>query len=226
MVIFVEWVIRGLGLLLLLFLVFVWFSVTACFMLGDAYIDWLEKVLSCCKGKISHFNLFNKRNLDFIVESLKVNRLLPRSGYKSCLEVGAITGVIDLPREEEIFDIVGAEVTEENRLQFNDGATEVSYKVSMPNGASVRRTKRGRISLKRHGVVYTLKRSGYKCSSMFSFVVYSLDSNLRWYLDGGEIEFPKGGNVSLVTAPVGYMIRLFGYDSENRLCDGIIVRVV
>ena len=38
MVVFVEWVIRGLGLLLLLFLVFVWFSVTACFMLGDAYI--------------------------------------------------------------------------------------------------------------------------------------------------------------------------------------------
>lgn len=117
-------------------------------------------------------------------------------------------------------------MTEENRLQFNDGATEVSYKVSMPNGASVRRTERGRISLKRHGVVYTIKRSGYKCSSMFSFVVYSLDSNLRWYLDGTEIEFPKGGNVSLVTATVGYMIRLFGYDSENRLCDGIIVRVV
>lgn len=155
-----------------------------------------------------------------------MNRLLPRSGYKSCLEVGAITGVLDLPREEEIFDIVGAEVTAENRLQFNDGATEVSYKVSMPNGASVRRTKSGRISIKRRGAVYTIKRSGYKCASMFSFVVYSLDSNLRWYLDGGEIEFPKGGNVSLVTAPVGYMIRLFGYDSENRLCDGIIVRVV
>ena len=96
----------------------------------------------------------------------------------------------------------------------------------MPNGASVRRTKRGRISIKRHGAVYTLKRSGYKCSSMFSFVVYSLDSSLRWYLDGTEIAFPKGGNVSLVTAPVGYMIRLFGYDSENQLCDGIIVRVV
>ena len=190
------------------------------------YIDWLEKVLSCCKGKISHFNLFNKRNLDFIVESLKVNRLLPRSGYKSCLEVGAITGVLDLPREEEIFDIVGAEVTAENRLQFNDGATEVSYKVSMPNGASVRRTKRGRISLKRHGAVYTIKRSGYKCSSMFSFVVYSLDSSLRWYLDGAEIEFPKGGNVSLVTATVGYMIRLFGYDSENRFFDGVVIRVV
>lgn len=117
-------------------------------------------------------------------------------------------------------------MTAENRLQFNDGATEVSYKVSMPNGASVRRTKYGRISLKRHGAVYTLKRSGYKCASMFRFVVYSLDRSLRWYLDGTEIEFPKGGNVSLVTAPVGYMIRLFGYDSENRLCDGIIVRVV
>ena len=117
-------------------------------------------------------------------------------------------------------------MTAENRLQFNDGATEVRYKVSMPNGASVHRTERGRISLKRHGAVYTIKRSGYKCSSMFSFVVYSLDRSLRWYLDGAEIEFPKGGNVSLVTAPVGYMIRLFGYDSENRLCDGLIVRVV
>lgn len=117
-------------------------------------------------------------------------------------------------------------MTAENRLRFNDGATEVSYKVSMPNGASVRRTKRGHISLKRHGVVYTIKRSGYKCCSMLSLVVYSLDSNLRWYLDGTEIEFPKGGNVSLVTAPVGYMIRLFGYDSENQLCDGLIVRVV
>ena len=202
------------------------FSYSVLHAWGCIYIDWLEKVLSCCKGKISHFNLFNKRNLDFIVESLKVNRLLPRSGYKSCLEVGAITGVLDLPREEEIFDIVGAEVTAENRLQFNDGATEVSYKVSMPNGASVLRTKSGRISIKRRGAVYTIKRSGYKCSSMFSFVVYSLDSNLRWYLDGTEIEFPKGGNVSLVTASVGYMIRLFGYDSENRLCDGIIVRVV
>lgn len=155
-----------------------------------------------------------------------MNRLLPRSGYKSCLEVGAITGVLDLLREEEIFDIVGAEVTEENRLQFNDEVTDVSYKVSAPDGASVRRTKRGRISLKKHGAVYTIKRSGYKCCSMFSLVVYSLDSNLRWYLDGTEIEFPKGGNVSLVTAPVGYMIRLFGYDSENRFCDGLIVRVV
>ena len=204
------------------FIAFIGVSYVALLIFGVSYFDWLEEALECCREKVIPF----KRNLDFIAESLKVNRLLPRSGYKSCLEVGAITGVLDLSREEEIFDIVGAEVTEENRLQFNDGAIEVSYKVSMPNGAAVRRTKRGRISLKRHGVVYTLKRSGYKCSSMFSFVVYSLDSNLRWYLDGTEIEFPKGRNVSLITAPVGYMIRLFGYDSENCLCDGLIVRVV
>lgn len=210
------------AVLLWFFIAFIGVSYVALLIFGVSYFDWLEEALEYCREKVIPF----KRSLAFIAESLKVNRLLPCSGYKSCLEVGAITGVLDLPREEEIFDIVGAEVTAENRLQFNDGATEVSYKVSMPNGASVRRTKRGRISLKRHGVVYTLKRSGYKCSSMFSFVVYSLDSNLRWYLDGGEIEFPKGGNVSLVTAPVGYMIRLFGYDSENRLCDGIIVRVV
>ena len=210
------------AVLLWFFIAFIGVSYVALLIFGVSYFDWLEDALECCREKVIPF----KRSLAFLAESLKVNRRLPRSGYKSCLEVGAITGVLDLPREEEIFDIVGAEVTEENRLQFNDGATEVSYKVSMPNGASVRRTKRGRISLKRHGVVYTLKRSGYKCSSMFSFVVYSLDSNLRWYLDGGEIEFPKGGNVSLVTAPVGYMIRLFGYDSENQLCDGIIVRVV
>lgn len=210
------------AVLLWFFIAFIGVSYVALLIFGVSYFDWLEEALEYCREKVIPF----KRSLAFIAESLKVNRLLPRSGYKSCLEVGAITGVIDLYRGDEIFDIVGAEVTAENRLQFNDGATEVSYKVSMPNGASVRRTKRGRISLKRHGVVYTLKRSEYKCSSMFSFVVYSLDSNLRWYLDGGEIEFPKGGNVSLVTAPVGYMIRLFGYDSENRLCDGIIVRVV
>ena len=210
------------AVLLWFFIAFVGVSYVALLIFGVRYLDWLEEALECCREKVIPF----KRGLAFIVESLKVNRLLPRSGYKSCLEVGAITGVLNLPRGEEIFDIVGAEVTEENRLQFNDGATEVSYKVSMPNGASVRRTKRGRISLKRHGVVYTIKRSRYKCSSLFSFVVYSLDSSLRWYLDGTEIEFPKGGNVSLVTASVGYMIRLFGYDSENRLCDGIIVRVV
>lgn len=195
----------------------------------EQFFDFVAKVLDCCKVIINRCEdkiEDNLANLAFLVESLKVNRLLPRSGYKSCLEVGAITGVLDLHRGDEIFDIVGAEVTEENRLQFNDGVSEVSYKVSMPNGASVRRTKRGRISLKKYGAVYTIKRSGYKRCSMFSLVVYSLDSNLRWYLDGGEIEFPKGGNVSLVTAPVGYMIRLFGYDSENRLCDGIIVRVV
>lgn len=191
-------------------------------MFGVSYFDWLEEALEYCREKVIPF----KRGLAFLAESLKVNRLLPRSGYKSCLEVGAITGVLDLPRGDEIFDIVGAEVTEENRLQFNDGVTDVRYKVSMPNGASVRRTKRGHISLKRNGAVYTLKRSGYKCASMFSFVVYSLDSSLRWYLDGTEIAFPKGGNASLVTAPVGYMIRLFGYDSENRFCDGLIVRVV
>ena len=210
------------AVLLWFFIAFIGVSYVALLMFGVSYLDWLEEALECCREKVVPF----KRGLAFLAESLKVNRLLPRSGYKSCLEVGAITGVLDLSREEEIFDIVGAEVTEENRLQFNDGATEVSYKVSMPNGASVRRTKRGRISLKRHGVVYTIKRSRYKCSSLFSFVVYSLDSSLRWYLDGTEIEFPKGGNVSLVTASVGYMIRLFGYDSENRLCDGIIVRVV
>ena len=210
------------AVLLWFFIAFIGVSYVALLIFGVSYFDWLEDALECCREKVIPF----KRSLAFLAESLKVNRLLPRSGYKSCLEVGAITGVLDLPREEEIFDIVGAEVTEENRLQFNDGATEVSYKVSMPNGASVRRTERGSISLKRHGAVYTIKCSGYKCSSMFSLVVYSLDSNLRWYLDGTEIEFPKGGNVSLVTAPVGYMIRLFGYDSENQLCDGIIVRVV
>ena len=210
------------AVLLWFFIAFIGVSYVALLIFGVSYFDWLEEALEYCREKVIPF----KRSLAFIAESLKVNRLLPRSGYKSCLEVGAITGVIDLYRGDEIFDIVGAEVTEENRLQFNDGVTEVSYKVSMPNGASVRRTKRGRISLKRSGAVYTLKRSGYKCCSMFSLVVYSLDSNLRWYLDGGEIEFPKGGNVSLVTAPVGYMIRLFGYDSENQLCDGIIVRVV
>lgn len=210
------------AVLLWFFIAFIGVSYVALLIFGVSYFDWLEEALEYCREKVIPF----KRSLAFIAESLKVNRLLPRSGYKSCLEVGAITGVIDLYRGDEIFDIVGAEVTEENRLQFNDGAIEVSYKVSMPNGASVRRTKRGRISLKRYGTVYTLKRSGYKCCSMFSLVVYSLDSNLRWYLDGVEIEFPKGGNVSLITAPVGYMIRLFGYDSENRLCDGLIVRVV
>ena len=210
------------AVILWFFIAFIGVSYVALLIFGVSYFDWLEDALECCREKVIPF----KRNLDFIAESLKVNRLLPRSGYKSCLEVGAITGVLDLPRGDEIFDIVGAEVTEENRLQFNDGVTEVRYKVSIPNGASVRRTKRGRISLKKRGAVYTLKRSEYKCSSMFSFVVYSLDSNLRWYLDGGEIEFPKGGNVSLVTAPVGYMIRLFGYDSENRLCDGVVIRVV
>lgn len=207
---------------LLFFIAFIGVSYVALLIFGVSYFDWLEEALEYCREKVIPF----KRSLVFLAESLKVNRLLPRSGYKSCLEVGAITGVLDLPREEEIFDIVGAEVTEENRLQFNDGATEVSYKVSMPNGASVRRTKRGRISFKWHGAVYTLKRSGYKCASMFSFVVYSLDRSLRWYLDGVEIEFPKGGNLEVVTAPVGYMVRLFGYDSENRLCDGLIVRVV
>lgn len=210
------------AVLLWFFIAFIGVSYVALLIFGVSYFDWLEEALEYCREKVIPF----KRSLAFIAESLKVNRLLPRSGYKSCLEVGAITGVIDLYRGDEIFDIVGAEVTEENRLQFNDGVTEVRYKVSIPNGASVRRTKRGRISIKRSGAVYTLKRSGYKCCSMFSLVVYSLDSNLRWYLDGVEIEFPKGGNVSLVTAPVGYMIRLFGYDSENRLCDGIIVRVV
>lgn len=210
------------AVLLWLFIAFIGVSYVALLIFGVSYFDWLEDALECCREKVIPF----KRSLAFLAESLKVNRLLPRSGYKSCLEVGAITGVLDLPRGEEIFDVVGAEVTEENRLQFNDGSTEVSYKVSMPNGASVRRTKRGRISLKKHGAVYTLKRSGYKCTSMFSLVVYSLDSSLRWYLDGGEIEFPKGGNLEVVTAPVGYMIRLFGYDSENRFCDGLIVRVV
>lgn len=210
------------AVLLWFFIAFIGVSYVALLIFGVSYFDWLEEALEYCREKVIPF----KRSLAFIAESLKVNRLLPRSGYKSCLEVGAITGVLDLPREEEIFDIVGAEVTAENRLQFKDGVSEISYKISMPNGASVRRTKRGRISLKRHGAVYTIKRSGYKCSSMFSLVVYSLDSGLRWYLDGTEIEFPKGGNVSLVTAPVGYMLSLFGYDSENRLCDGIIVRVV
>lgn len=210
------------AVLLWFFIAFIGVAYVALLIFGVSYFDWLEEALECCREKVIPF----KRSLAFLAESLKVNRLLPRSGYKTCLEVGAITGVLDLPREVEIFDIVGAEVTAENRLQFNDGVSEVSYKVSMPNGASVRRTKRGRISLKRHGVVYMLKRSGYKCSSMFSFVVYSLDSNLRWYLDGVEIEFPKGGNVSLVTATVGYMIRLFGYDSENRFCDGVVIRVV
>lgn len=210
------------AVLLWFFIAFIGVSYVALLIFGVSYFDWLEEALEYCREKVIPF----KRSLAFIAESLKVNRLLPRSGYKSCLEVGAITGVLDLPREEEIFDIVGAEVTAENRLWFKDGATAVSYKVSLPNGASVRRTKRGRISLKRHGAVYTIKRSRYMCASMFSFVVYSLDSSLRWYLDGWEIEFPKGGNASLVTAPVGEMIRLFGYDGENRLCDGLIVRVV
>lgn len=210
------------AVLLGFFIAFIGVSYVALLIFGVSYFDWLEDALECCREKVIPF----KRSLAFLAESLKVNRLLPRSGYKSCLEVGAITGVLDLPREEEIFDIVGAEVTAENRLQFNDGATDVSYKVSLPNGASVRKTKRGRISFKKHGVVYTIKRSGYKCCSMFSLVVYSLDSNLRWYLDGVEIEFPKGGNLEVVTAPVGYMIRLFGYDGENSLCDGLIVRVV
>ena len=210
------------AVLLWFFIAFIGVSYVALLIFGVSYFDWLEEALEYCREKVIPF----KRSLAFLAELLKVNRLLPRSGYKSCLEVGAITGVLDLPRGDEIFDIVGAEVTEENRLQFNDGATDVSYKVSVPNGASVRRTKRGHISIKRRGAVYMLKRSGYKCSSMFSLIVYSLDSNLRWYLDGTEIEFPKGGNVSLVTAPVGYMLRLFGYDSENRLCDGVVIRVV
>lgn len=189
----------------------------------------LARLLRCCSA---------------LIEGIKVNRLLSSSGYKSCLDVGSVAGVLELPREASIFDIDGAEVTQGNRLEFvgnrlqgkrlmfdnrlqvKDGASVVHYKVGLPSGASVRRTKHGSISLKRSGTVYTIKRSGYKCARMFSLVVYSLDRSLRWYLDGAEIEFPKSGNLEVVTAPVGYMIRLFGYDSENRLCDGIIVRVV
>ena len=159
------------------------------------------------------------RALSFLVERLKVNIMLSSSGYKSCLSAGKFVGVTKLPYGVSLFDIAGA-TAQGDILQFNDSATEVSYKVSVPNGASVRRTKRGRITIKRNGAGYTIKRSGYKCASMFSFVVYSLDSSLKWYFDGTEIEFPKSGNASLVTAPVGEMIRLFGYDSENRLCDG------
>ena len=214
------------GRVMLCFVLVAALNLVSLIIIGKSFFGLSWEVLGCCKAIINRHEDTLEDTLAFLAESLKVNLLLPRSGYKSCLEVGGITGVLDLPRGEEIFDIVGAEVTEENRLQFNDGVTEVCYKVSMPNGASVRRTKRGCISLKKRGAVYTLKRSGYKCSSMFSFVVYSLDSNLRWYLDGTEIEFPKGGNVSLVTATVGYMIRLFGYDSENRLCDGVVIRVV
>lgn len=214
------------GRVMLCFVLVAALNLVSLIIIGKSFFGLSWEVLGCCKAIINRHEDTLEDTLAFLAESLKVNLLLPRSGYKSCLEVGGITGVIDLYRGDELFDIVGAEVTEENRLQFNDGSTEVSYKVSTPDGASVRRTKRGRISLKKHGAVYTLKRSGYKCASMFSFVVYSLDRSLRWYLDGAEIEFPKGGNVSLVTAPVGYMIRLFGYDGENRLCDGLIVRVV
>lgn len=182
----------------------------------------LERLLRCCSA---------------LIEGIKVNRLLSSYGYKSCLDVGSVTGVLELPCGASLFDVDGAEVTQgnrlqgkrlmfDNRLQVKDGASVVHYKVGLPSGASVRRTKRGSISLKRSGTVYTIKRSGYKCARMFSLVVYSLDRSLRWYLDGAEIEFPKDGNVSLVTAPVGRMVRLFGYDNENRLCDGVIIRVI
>ena len=124
------------AVLLWFFIAFIGVSYVALLIFGVSYFDWLEEALEYCREKVIPF----KRSLAFLAESLKVNRLLPRSGYKSCLEVGAITGVIDLPRGDEIFDIVGAEVTAENRLQFNDGATDVSYKVSVPDGASVRKT--------------------------------------------------------------------------------------
>ena len=90
------------AVLLWFFIAFIGVSYVALLMFGVSYLDWLEEALECCREKVIPF----KRGLAFLAESLKVNRLLPRSGYKSCLEVGAITGVIDLPREEEIFDIV------------------------------------------------------------------------------------------------------------------------
>lgn len=214
------------GRVMLCFVLVAALNLVGLIIIGKSLFGLSLEVLGCCKAIINRHGYNLEDNLAFLAESLKANLLLSRSGYKSCLEVGAITGVLDLPRGDEIFDIVGAEVTAENRLRFNDGVADVGYKVSMPNGASVRRTKYGRISLRRHGAVYTLKRSGYKCASMFSFVVYSLDRSLRWYLDGAEIEFPKSGNASIVAAPVGYMLRLFGYDSENRLCDGVVIRVV
>ena len=201
-----------------------------CILVGALVVGILV-VNECLDGRISS-------NLSFFAEQVTVNRLLSRSGYKSCLDVGSVAGVLELPCGASLFDIDGAEVTTQgnrlqgkrlmfdNRLQVKDGAGLVRYKVSLPNGASVRRTEHGSISLKRSGTVYTIKRSGYKCARMFSLVVYSLDRSLRWYLDGAEIEFPKDGNVSLVTAPVGQMTRLFGYDSENRLCDGVIIRVI
>ena len=185
-----------------------------CLLVG-ALVVWILVVNECLDGRIS-----------FFAEQVKVNRLLSRSGYKSCLDVGSVAGVLELPRGVSIFDIDGAEVTQGNRLQVKDGASVVNYKVGLPSGASVRRTKRSSISLKRSGIVYTIKRSGYKCVSLFSFTVYSPDSSLKWYLDGGEVEFPKSGNFELITATVGHMTRLFGYDSENRLRDGLIIRVV
>ena len=209
-----------------------------CILVGGALVVWILVVTECLEGGISS-------DLSFFAEQVKVNRLLSRSGYKSCLDVGSVAGVLELPCGASLFDVDGAEVTTQgnrlefvgnrlqgkrlmfdNRLQVKGGVSVVHYKVGLPSGASVRRTKHGSISLKRSGTVYTIKRSGYKCARMFSLVVYSLDRSLRWYLDGAEIEFPKDGNVSLVTAPVGRMVRLFGYDSENRLCDGVIIRVI
>lgn len=100
------------AVLLWFFIAFIGVSYMALLMFGVSYFDWLEEALEYCREKVIPF----KRSLAFLAESLKVNRLLPRSGYKSCLEVGAITGVLDLYRGDELFDIVGAVVTEENRL--------------------------------------------------------------------------------------------------------------
>lgn len=67
-------------MLLWFFVDFIVVSYVAILMFGASYFDWLEEALEYCREKVIPF----KRSLVFLAESLKVNRLLPRSGYKSC----------------------------------------------------------------------------------------------------------------------------------------------
>lgn len=135
---------------------------------------------------------------------------------------------LSLATDSFVYDEHGGSVIGDSLMSFNAGSNDLSFGVSYPINSGKQKSVEVSLSGKRDGAKYLFTVKKARMIKSVEFQVSGLDTSLNWYLDGKRV-IPSDDGIISTTYEFrqgnGYII-LRGYGSDNRLCDGVIIKIV
>ena len=150
------------------------------------------------------------------------------SSIQSRINVQPTTISLSLPTDSFVYDAQGGGVIGDSLMSFNAGSNDLSFGVSYPLNSGKQKSVEVSLSGKRDGAKYLFTVKKARMIKSVEFQVSGLDTSLNWYLDGRRVIPSDDGILSAsyeFRQGNGYII-LRGYGSDNRLCDGVIIKIV